>query len=206
MVVVTGGVGKLAGTILAAAGIGGLNKIIEPALGAVFGKVAILVARHPVHPAAAVRALRDQGALCGSVSAGVPRRGARSSLVVGLPVLNMLPPGSPLHVSDFTLNLFGKFLTYAILALGIDLHLGLCRRARPGPRRVLRPRRLRDGHAPDAGDRHPERLPERAAGLHGVEPGEGAAAVLEAVLQRAVHRCSRSWLVPGAVRAASSAS
>ena len=44
MVVVTGGVGKLAGTILAAAGIGGLNKGIEPALGAVFAKVAILVA------------------------------------------------------------------------------------------------------------------------------------------------------------------
>jgi urea transport system permease protein len=44
MVVVTGGVGKLAGTILAALGIGGLNKGIEPALGAVFAKVAILIA------------------------------------------------------------------------------------------------------------------------------------------------------------------
>jgi len=44
MVVVTGGVGKLLGTILAAAGIGGLNKGIEPALGAVFAKVAILIA------------------------------------------------------------------------------------------------------------------------------------------------------------------
>ena len=44
MVVVTGGVGKLAGTILAAAGIGVLNKGIEPALGAVFAKVAILIA------------------------------------------------------------------------------------------------------------------------------------------------------------------
>jgi urea transport system permease protein len=43
MVVVTGGVGKLFGTILAAVGIGGLNKIIEPGLGAVFGKVVILV-------------------------------------------------------------------------------------------------------------------------------------------------------------------
>ncbi|HEU5320228.1 MAG TPA: urea ABC transporter permease subunit UrtB, partial [Methylomirabilota bacterium] len=43
MVVVTGGVGKLAGSILAAAGIGGLSKGVEPALGAVFGKVAILV-------------------------------------------------------------------------------------------------------------------------------------------------------------------
>jgi urea transport system permease protein len=44
MVVVTGGVGKLAGTIFAAIGIGGLNKGIEPALGAVFAKVAILIA------------------------------------------------------------------------------------------------------------------------------------------------------------------
>jgi urea transport system permease protein len=44
MVVVTGGVGKLVGTLLAAAGIGELNKVIEPALGAVFAKVAILVA------------------------------------------------------------------------------------------------------------------------------------------------------------------
>ena len=43
MVVVTGGVGKLLGTILAALGIGGLSKIIEPGMGAVFGKVAILV-------------------------------------------------------------------------------------------------------------------------------------------------------------------
>lgn len=44
MVVVTGGVGKLVGTLLAAVGIGELNKVIEPALGAVFAKVAILVA------------------------------------------------------------------------------------------------------------------------------------------------------------------
>jgi urea transport system permease protein len=43
MVVVTGGVGKLAGSILAAGGIGGLNKVIEPSLGAVYGKVLILV-------------------------------------------------------------------------------------------------------------------------------------------------------------------
>ena len=45
-------------------------------------------------------------------------------LVVVLPVLNALPAGSPLRVSDFTLNLFGKFLAYAILALGIDLIWG----------------------------------------------------------------------------------
>jgi urea transport system permease protein len=45
-------------------------------------------------------------------------------LVVAMPLANMLPPGSPLHVSNFTLNLFGKFLTYAILALGLDLLWG----------------------------------------------------------------------------------
>ena len=49
---------------------------------------------------------------------------AAAVLVVVLPTLNALPAGSPLRVSDFTLNLFGKFLTYAILALGIDLIWG----------------------------------------------------------------------------------
>ncbi len=43
MVVVTGGVGKLAGTITAAFGIGTLNKFLEPQFGAVYGKVMILV-------------------------------------------------------------------------------------------------------------------------------------------------------------------
>lgn len=43
MVVVTGGVGKLAGAIWASLGIGGLNKLIEPVSGAVYGKVFILV-------------------------------------------------------------------------------------------------------------------------------------------------------------------
>ena len=50
--------------------------------------------------------------------------GAALVLVVGMPLGNVLPPDSPLHVSDFTLNLFGKFLTYAILALGLDLLWG----------------------------------------------------------------------------------
>ena len=50
--------------------------------------------------------------------------GVAGLLVVVLPTLNALPAGSPLRVSDFTLNLFGKFLAYAILALGIDLIWG----------------------------------------------------------------------------------
>src|SRR5437899_2061887 len=45
-------------------------------------------------------------------------------LVVVLPLCNVLPAGAPFAVSNFTLNLFGKFLTYAILALGLDLLWG----------------------------------------------------------------------------------
>ena len=45
-------------------------------------------------------------------------------LAVVLPTLNALPATQPLHLSDFTLNLFGKFLAYAILALGLDLIWG----------------------------------------------------------------------------------
>lgn len=45
-------------------------------------------------------------------------------LLVGIPLLNLLPDDSPLHVSDFTLNLFGKFFAFAILALGLDLIWG----------------------------------------------------------------------------------
>jgi len=45
-------------------------------------------------------------------------------LVAGFPLANALPEGSPLHFSNFTLNLCGKFLAYAILALGLDLLWG----------------------------------------------------------------------------------
>ncbi len=46
-------------------------------------------------------------------------------LLVILPALNVLPgEDSWLHVSDFTLNRFGKFLAFAVLALGLDLIWG----------------------------------------------------------------------------------
>jgi urea transport system permease protein len=46
-------------------------------------------------------------------------------LLFGLPLLNVLPSeDSWLHVSDFALNRFGKFLAFAILALGLDLIWG----------------------------------------------------------------------------------
>lgn len=43
LVVVTGGVGQLAGTVVAAFGLGILNKVLEPQMGAVLGKILILV-------------------------------------------------------------------------------------------------------------------------------------------------------------------
>lgn len=43
MVVVLGGVGQLAGTVIAALGLGGVNKFLEPVAGAVLAKIAILI-------------------------------------------------------------------------------------------------------------------------------------------------------------------
>jgi len=43
MVVVLGGVGQLAGTVIAAFGLGGINKLMEPYTGAVMAKIMILV-------------------------------------------------------------------------------------------------------------------------------------------------------------------
>lgn len=50
---------------------------------------------------------------------------AAAFLLVLLPCLNAFtPPDSALHVSTFTLSLYGKYLTYAVLALGINLLWG----------------------------------------------------------------------------------
>lgn len=56
---------------------------------------------------------------------GVVLAAAAFWFLVAMPSLNAFgTPGSFFHVSDFTLNLFGKFLAYAILALGLDLIWG----------------------------------------------------------------------------------
>lgn len=42
-----------------------------------------------------------------------------------LPALNaFVPESSPFHVSDFTINLYGKYLCYAVLAISVDLLWG----------------------------------------------------------------------------------
>ncbi|HOP97591.1 MAG TPA: hypothetical protein PLK78_09140 [Verrucomicrobiota bacterium] len=45
--------------------------------------------------------------------------------LVVVPCLNaFVPPGHPLHVETFTLSVYGKYLTYAVLALGVNLLWG----------------------------------------------------------------------------------
>ncbi len=46
------------------------------------------------------------------------------TLGVVLPALNLLPADSPLHLPDFYLSLLGKYLSLAILAIGLDLLWG----------------------------------------------------------------------------------
>jgi len=47
------------------------------------------------------------------------------ALAIVVPVLNLaVPEGNPLHVSTFTVTLLGKYLTYALLAVAVDLVWG----------------------------------------------------------------------------------
>jgi len=49
------------------------------------------------------------------------------ALMVVVPVLNLaVPDGAPFHISTFTVTLIGKYLTYALLALAVDLIWGFC--------------------------------------------------------------------------------
>jgi len=60
----------------------------------------------------------------------------RSALIFGVlivaitiivPILNLaLPESSPLHIPTYIVSLFGKYLTFAILALSVDLIWGFC--------------------------------------------------------------------------------
>src|SRR4030095_7490891 len=42
-----------------------------------------------------------------------------------LPALNaFVPATNPVHITNFTINLYGKYLTYAVLAVGVDVLWG----------------------------------------------------------------------------------
>ncbi len=45
-------------------------------------------------------------------------------VLIAVPILNGLPESSPWHVSTYTITLLGKYLTYALLAMAVDLVWG----------------------------------------------------------------------------------
>src|SRR6266436_9665804 len=45
-------------------------------------------------------------------------------LIVVIPCLNAFTPAGFFHVSDFSINVYGKYLCYAILAVGVDMLWG----------------------------------------------------------------------------------
>ncbi len=48
-------------------------------------------------------------------------------IILAVPALNLLlPPDHPLHVPTYAVSLMGKYLTYALLALSVDLVWGYC--------------------------------------------------------------------------------
>jgi urea transport system permease protein len=53
--------------------------------------------------------------------------GIIAALAVIVPTLNLaVPPDSPFHLTAFTVTLTGKYLSYALLALSVDLIWGFC--------------------------------------------------------------------------------
>ncbi|MTI44433.1 amino acid/amide ABC transporter membrane protein 2 (HAAT family) [Roseibium hamelinense] len=53
--------------------------------------------------------------------------GLLTAIIVAVPALNLLlPPDHPLHVPTYAVTLMGKYLTYALLALSVDLVWGYC--------------------------------------------------------------------------------
>ena len=49
------------------------------------------------------------------------------AIMVIVPLLNLLaPPDSALHLSSYTVTLLGKYMTYAMLAIAVDLIWGYC--------------------------------------------------------------------------------
>ena len=50
-----------------------------------------------------------------------------AAFAIAMPMLSLsTPASSPWHVSDYLISLFGKYLTYGLLALSVDLVWGFC--------------------------------------------------------------------------------
>ncbi len=135
MTVVVGGVGNIVGTVCSAMGIGMADQMLQEILqNPVIGQIIVLVViilflqwkPGGLFPSADVdwrnnlmtQLLRNnQAVLIGLVIAFL--------VIVIAPALNTFPAeNSFFHLSDFTMNLWGKYFTYGVLALSIDLLWG----------------------------------------------------------------------------------
>jgi len=47
-----------------------------------------------------------------------------TAVIIAVPMLNQLPAEHPMHISIYTVTLLGKYLTYALLAVAVDLVWG----------------------------------------------------------------------------------
>ena len=138
LVVVFGGVGNLWGTLVAALTLGVANKFMEPVIGAVLGKIALLVFIILFIQKRPRGLFALKGPRGGSVTVlptpfPLPRRAPahrRRSLLLAaailVPVLALTPETFPLHLPAYLVPLFGKYLCYAILAVALDLVWGYC--------------------------------------------------------------------------------
>lgn len=137
MTVVLGGVGSIVGTVCSAFGIGTVDQVLQQTTGSpVTGKIIVLVAiimflqwkpggLSARAAAAWTSAMQKAGMKSKTRWVVVGVVIATLYLLVLLPGLNAFTaPDAFLHVSDFTINLYGKYLCYAILAVGVDLLWG----------------------------------------------------------------------------------
>ena len=132
MVVVFGGVGNLWGTAFGALLIGLANKLLEPLIGAVQGQIVLSGLHHPLHPKT------TEGALCSarpggrSMSARLDQLGVVfvAILIVAaipVPLLSLASRQSlAFYLPPYLVQLLGKYLCYAILAVALDLVWGYC--------------------------------------------------------------------------------
>ena len=86
LVVVVGGVGQLAGTVVAALGLGVLNKLLEGIAGAVLAKIIGARLHRRLHPEQAFGAVRDEGP---------ERRSMSAARRMSCRACRALPPAAP---------------------------------------------------------------------------------------------------------------
>ena len=135
MTVVVGGVGSIVGTVWSAVGIGTADQVLQQTNRfARHGQDRRARRHHPVLAMETGRLVRHSQPESGLIMCAASRANLRHwSVVIAAaavdrsccPCLNALcRAGHFLHVSDFSINLYGKYLCYAILAISVDLLWG----------------------------------------------------------------------------------